>query len=251
MQSIFTPLALYHAPLPKSIQSFVIPLPSLTPTAPPTGTLTHYHPLEDALTVPYAQYTSLPAQDRWMAHPTMPAIPFVNLWIRRYEKLIWMPVPIDNITAGNRSGRGKVEWYFTAETREEEEDVLDEDEEFQDDDGEDGEEEEEGEDDGEEEGEGIEREEVDDLWAEAYGEDEGRQRRDEVGSQEILPSEEESPAHISREAPIATERHLLDKRSWDAKTKEVYEIYIGCGWPSESFDRAKCAEMLQEFIGGD
>ncbi|KAI4243061.1 MAG: hypothetical protein LQ352_007113 [Teloschistes flavicans] len=178
----------------------------------------------------------------------MPAIPFVNLWIRRYEKLIWMPVPIDNITAGNRGGRGKVEWYFTAETREEEEDVLDEDGEFQDDDGEEGEE---GEDDGEEEGEGIEREEINGLWTEAYGADEGRRRRDELeGGQEILPSEEEeSPAHVSREAPIAMERHLLDQSSWDAKTKEVYEIYMGCGWPSESFDRAKCEGMLQEFVG--
>lgn len=140
-----------------------------------------------------------------------------------------MPVPIN---IGNRGGRGEVEWYFTAETREEEQDLLDEDEEFRDDDGdkegEDEDEEEEGEDDGEEEGdeERVEQEEVDGLWTEAYGEDEARWRRDEVvGDPEIQPSEEEeeeeSPADFSRETPIATteQRHLLHKSSWDAKTK--------------------------------
>ncbi|KAL8705756.1 MAG: hypothetical protein Q9201_001151 [Fulgogasparrea decipioides] len=210
-----------------------------------SGTLTQYTPLEDHLTIPYAQYETLAPQDRWMAHPTMDAMAFVQLWIKRFEKLVWMPVPI---TVGNRGEKAKVAWYFTAETREEEEDLLAEDEEFEDD----GEEDEEAEDyteEGgqEEEGAEVAEDELDGLWKDAYGEVEGRQRRDELERQEREMSEEK-PADSFRGTPSGGDRNLLGRSTWDAKTKEVYDIYTLSGWPS-SFDRAKCETMLQELVG--
>ncbi|KAL8726296.1 MAG: hypothetical protein Q9166_006798 [cf. Caloplaca sp. 2 TL-2023] len=183
------------------------------------GTLTHYTPLEDHLTIPYAQYEALAPQDRWMAHPTMDAKAFVQFWIRRFEKLVWIPVPI---TDGNRVGTGKVDWYFTAETREEEEDLLAEDEEFEDD-GEEEKEDEEAKDYGEEGGREedeveVAEDELDSLWKDAYGEVEGRQRRDELECHEKELSEER-PADSIRGTPSGRDRNLLDKSTWDAKTK--------------------------------
>lgn len=155
-----------------------------------------------------------------MAHPTMDATAFVKLWIRRFEKLIWMPV---SVVCGKGKGKGKVEWFFTAETREEEEDLLTDDEEFEgggDGEGDEDEEDEEGDED--EDGEGVEADvagdEIDGLWEDAYGESEWRQRRNEVETQGNKDAGE-SVAGPSPDTQSAKERHLLDTSSWDAKTR--------------------------------
>lgn len=37
------------------------------------------------------EYDSLPLEDRWMAHSTLPATEFIRTWTNKYKKLEWMP----------------------------------------------------------------------------------------------------------------------------------------------------------------
>lgn len=37
------------------------------------------------------EYESLPLEDRWMAHSTLPATEFFRTWTNKYKKLEWMP----------------------------------------------------------------------------------------------------------------------------------------------------------------
>ena len=72
--------------------------------------------------IDYEEYDRIPTPDKWMAHPTMEATTFIRLWKRRFERLIWMPL--------YDSRRGTAQWYITARTREDEEDMLASDEDF-------------------------------------------------------------------------------------------------------------------------
>ena len=130
--------------------------------------------------VDYEEYERIPTQDRWMAHATMPATAFFRLWKRKFEKLVWMAV------YDPRGSAGTAQWYISAATPQEEEDMLASDEEFEaaaDEHGE-VESESEGEDDDMnfEDGQ-ISKEEVDELMEDAYGK-EAQQRRMELQSQE-------------------------------------------------------------------
>ncbi|KAL9594563.1 MAG: hypothetical protein Q9219_006966 [cf. Caloplaca sp. 3 TL-2023] len=133
-----------------------------------------YHRLAVTVSsVEYSQYTSLIPSNRWMAYPTLPIIPFVNLWMRRFERLIWMPVPTD-------IAKGKVEWYFTTTTREDEEDILAHDGEYiEDDQDEDIDTDEEATLEGEHK---VGEEEVSNLWRDAFTEIEGQQKREQPES---------------------------------------------------------------------
>lgn len=129
----------------------------------------------------YDEYVNIPTQDKWMAHATMPATAFFQLWKRKFEKLVWM------VIYSPRGQAGTAQWYRTATTPQEEEDMLPSDDEFQPD-GDEGYEVEDGtqsagEDDENDEGRRISTEEVDELMEDAYGE-EAKQRRIDLQSPE-------------------------------------------------------------------
>ncbi len=128
--------------------------------------------------VDYEEYESIPTQDRWMAHATMPVAAFFRLWKQKFEKLVWMAV------YDPRGSAGTAQWYISATTPHEEEDMLASDDEFEaaaDEHGE-IESESDGEDDMRFEDGQISKEEVDELMEDAYGE-EAHQRRRELQSQ--------------------------------------------------------------------
>ena len=132
--------------------------------------------------IDYDEYENLPPQDKWMAHATMPASAFFRLWKRKFEKLVWMALY-------DPKGRaGTAQWYISATTPQEEEDMLASDDDFEPDEDEHGGIEEDGsESDGDNDmsdGDGqISSEEVNDLMEDAYGE-EAHKRKMQLQSEE-------------------------------------------------------------------
>ena len=144
--------------------------------------------MEHKVMLDYDEYVNVPTQNKWMAHATMPAIAFFQLWKRKFEKLVWM------VIYNPRGLAGTGQWYRTATTPQEEEDMLPSDDEFQPD-GDGGDEVEDGtdsdgEDDESEEGRRVSTEEVDGLMEDAYGE-EAKQRRTDTQSPESATEDEE------------------------------------------------------------
>lgn len=143
------------------------------------GTVTEWTTMEHKIMVDYDVYEKFPTRDRWMAHATLPAPAFFQLWKRNFERLVWMAVYLPGGMAGT------AQWYVTATTPHEEEDMLASDDEFEpavDKEGESEEEEESESDDvGSEEGQ-IPKEEADELMEDAFGED-AREKRTELLSQ--------------------------------------------------------------------
>ncbi len=138
--------------------------------------------------IDYEEYEALPKQDKWMAHATLPATTFFRLWKRKFEKLVWMALY-------NPQGRaGTAEWYISAATLEEEEDMLASDDEFEPD-GHDNTsvDEDESGSDGEyvvdNEGAQIPSEEVDELMEDAYGEEAHQRRIDRLSQKDTAKYE--------------------------------------------------------------
>lgn len=147
-----------------------------------TGTITEWTVLEHKVMVDYEEFEDIPMQDQWMAHATIPAAAFFQLWKRKVEKLVWMAF------YDPRGAAGTAQWYVSAATLQEEWDMLVSDDDFEPDEdenegfGEAGSELD-GEDDVIEDDGQISNEEVDQLMEDAYGE-EAHQRRMELQSQE-------------------------------------------------------------------
>ena len=130
--------------------------------------------MEHRIMIDYEAYEKLPAHDKWMAHPTMGATAFFRLWKRKFERLIWMAL------YNPRGVGGTAQWYTTATSMQDEEDMLASDDDF-DPDGDEHEVDDTGgsasedEDDVNEEDEPVSKEEVDDLVDDAYGEEARKQ----------------------------------------------------------------------------
>ncbi|KAM0798074.1 hypothetical protein BDR22DRAFT_964853 [Usnea florida] len=205
-----------------------------------TGTITEWTIMEHKVMLDYDEYVKVPTQDRWMAHATMPATAFFQLWKRKFEKLVWM------VIYSPQGMPGTAQWYHTATTPQEEADMLPSDDEFQpyrewhevDD-----ESESDGENEDNEEDRRISTEEVDELMEDAYGE-EAKQRRTETLSPDGTIEYEEADlpdlAFVNQHQPLIASLH--------PEVQEVYNIYTRNGWPSE-FDREKCKMELAEFLG--
>ena len=144
--------------------------------------------------IDYEEYENIPLPEKWMAHATMPATAFFRLWKRKFEKLVWMAL------YDPKGSVGTAQWYVTAGTPQEEEDMLASDDEFEPDADEEGGSESDGEEDGNvvrDEEEKIPNEEVDELMEDAYGEEAHQKQKelqtqdDTVGQQPVdLPASE-------------------------------------------------------------
>ena len=168
------------------------------------GTVTEWTIMEHKLMLDYDEYVKVPTQDRWMAHATMPATAFFQLWKRKFEKLVWMVIYNPQGLAGT------AQWYRTATTPQEEEDMLPSDDEFRPDGDEwdeDGDEtDSDGKDEDNEEGGRISTEEVDELMEDAYG-GEAKQRRPDTQSPENTTEHEE--VGMSDSAPASQGQPLI------------------------------------------
>lgn len=131
--------------------------------------------------IDYEEYEDLPTQDKWMAHFTMPATAFFRLWKRKFEKLVWMAL------YNPRGQAGTAQWYISALTPQEEEDMLASDDEFEPDGDEHGDNKSGSESESEigmdDEDEQMPKEEVTQLMEDAYG-DEAHQRMMDLQSEE-------------------------------------------------------------------
>lgn len=163
--------------------------------------------------IDYEEYENIPTQDKWMAHATMPATAFFRLWKRKFERLVWMAL------YNPRGSAGTAQWYSSATTPQEEEDMLASDDEFEPDgdeheDLEEGGSESDGEDVTNDEDGQIPNEEVDELLEDAYG-DEAHQRRMDLQSQENTA--EHKPVNPPPSEP--TDQCQPRMRSLDRKSK--------------------------------
>lgn len=173
----------------------------------------------------YAEYEALPPADKWMAHATLPAPTFFDRWRRKLERLVWMPVWDSRF--GEVGGGGRVEWYATATTRVEEEEMLASDIEFELDEGNgsgsgdcgdesgDGGEGKEGvnkeKDEGWENEGKISDEEVEELLVDAFGKEDAEQKRLEWEVQKQQDDDGEVTAASSlNPQQESTNRDLLD-----------------------------------------
>ena len=73
----------------------------------------------------YEVYESLPPADKWMAHATMNVTNFLEHYNRKFLHMIWM------VVYDPRGAQGTAQWYITAETRQDEIDLLSSDEEYE------------------------------------------------------------------------------------------------------------------------
>ena len=163
-----------------------------------SGSLTEWSMLGQTVMIDYEDYEKIPTSDRWMAHHTMHVTKFFQLWRRKFEKLIWMAV------YDPRGQGGTAQWYSTANTPQEMEDMLQSDDDFDPGDGDElevGAEEEgslssdHGKDEDVDDDGQIEDEEVDDLMEDAYG-IEARQKRMELLSQETTTAEQATASSL-------------------------------------------------------
>ena len=216
------------------------------------GTITECTIMEHKLMLDYEDYIKVPIQDRWMAHATMPASAFFQLWKRKFEKLVWM------IIYSPRGLAGTAKWHRTATTPQEEEDMLPSDDEFQPDGDASHEVEDEteldGEDEDNEEGRQISTEEVDELMEDAYGE-EAKQRRTDTLSPESTPEHEE--ADLPYSAPANQRQPLIANLHPDVQVCLQYLIpiggkttYVDSNWlANASSEYRKCTISIRAMVG--
>ncbi|KAL8831395.1 MAG: hypothetical protein Q9170_005309 [Blastenia crenularia] len=213
----------------------------LTNTESRDGTITEWTSMGHKIMVDYDEYERIPLQDRWMAHATMDATAFFKLWKRKFERLLWMPL------YNSRGQAGTAQWYSTAQTKQDEEDLLESDDDFEPDSDEDGESDDgsslsDDDDDVAEDRGYVSDEEVSGL-AEDANIEEARPQTDEP--QTLNTSNDEEAVNSSE--PKAANRLRMDLSNLDRKTKDVYEIYTSEGWPS-NFDRESCRTKLAQFL---
>lgn len=163
------------------------------------------------------EYEKLSLQDKWMAHATMPATAFFELWKQNFEKLIWIAIYCPWGAANT------VEWYMYNDEKEMPESDDDYDSAEDDDYDPDGEKIEDIDEDGGESGsedgmnmedEQILEEEVDELMGDA-GQD-FHQRRMELRCQQNLPVEiEPTNVPLSTPPPPRPEHQVNRERKRD------------------------------------
>ena len=176
--------------------------------------------------VDYEEYENIPLREKWMAHATMPATALFRLWKRKFEKLVWMALYDPRGTVGT------TQWYISAGTPQEEEDMLASDDGFEPDADEEGGSESDGEEDVNDENDEDERipsEEADGLMEDAYGE-EAHQRRKELQSQD----ETAGPQPVDLPASELADQHQPLLGNLSRKTK------VG---PSPTSKNALCCEF--------
>ena len=192
--------------------------------------------------IDYADYEKLPLSDKWMAHATMDAAPFFRLWKRKFERLIWMAL------YDPRGQGGTAQWYITAQTRQDEEDMLASDDDFEpgvdedDDDESDYDDDSEYDDDDDESEEDDESEDVDKQATESSG-SEGEEDDISSGEDVHVPSEEvdglmedaygkkeeDDDDDATAECPNPADRHpfqLLDMNSSDLDRKTKVRSFL-------------------------
>ena len=168
--------------------------------------------------IDYDDYEALPTQDKWMAHATMPAVEFFRTWKRKFERLIWMAL------YNPRGAAGTAQWFITAVTRQDEEDMLASDDDFEPNgDGSEGVGEDEDdfttEDDLGDDCEPISTEEVDGLMEDAYGEEAQQVMTDLLSEDEnVGPSETDIPNTV----PLS--QRQLSMGNLDRKTKVCTQL---------------------------
>ena len=178
-----------------------------------SGTITEWTTLGHKIMIDYDDYEALPSQDKWMAHATMPAVEFLRTWKRKFERLIWMALH------NPRGAAGTAQWFITAVTRQDEEDMLASDDDFEPNrDGSEGVGEDEDdfptEDDSGDDREPISTEEVDGLMEDAYGEEAQQVMTD-------LLSEDENVGRLETDIPnsVPLSQRQLSMGNLDRKTK--------------------------------
>lgn len=202
----------------------------------------------------YEEYEALPAESRWMAHETLPAIQWLARERMRLQHLLYMPVL-------PRQGGGDVQFYYRCSNARVEPSFIVTDIELTSAGPED-----------DEEFEGSETDDVNDDAASHDSED----YEDTISSEELreLENEAQSPLPQASEPNGATPgasylTWLLFETQADTNpknqvrtffiyysakftflisthlvVKEIYEIYRRNGWGSASFDRDSCAREL-------
>ena len=179
------------------------------------GTVTEWTPLGRSVVVDYDVYESLPVADRWMAHATINVTRFFERYKRAFLKMVWMVVHDSN------GAQGTAQWYITAETRQDEIDVLSSDEEY---------EQEEGlsieSDSGSSEGDNAEdvesslsEDELDDLMRDAFEED-AALTAEAFRNAANEEADEDSADILTITAPVDhTTKHLLELGDWSQRTR--------------------------------
>lgn len=82
------------------------------------GTITEFCRTGNHITIHEEEYETLPKLDKWRAHRTSPITELLDIWARRYEKLVWMLTP-------NPSGRPMTgRFYSRANTSAGEEELM-------------------------------------------------------------------------------------------------------------------------------
>lgn len=82
------------------------------------GTLTEYTHSESFVTIPWDELDLLPEEEKWKGHYTAPISEFLDAWIVRYERLVWLLVP--NPVGQPTTGR----FYSRADSKPQEEGLL-------------------------------------------------------------------------------------------------------------------------------
>lgn len=163
--------------------------------------------MEHKIMMDHEEYEALPRQNKWMAHATMPVTFFFRLWKQRFERLVWMAL------YDPRGAAGTAQWYISAVTRQDEEDMLASDDEFEPSDCE-SEETENGEDDLGDEGRLIPSEEVDGLMEDSYGE-----KAHEIKMSHQAQHQTADHTQLDLQPPGLLDRHQSGMMNLDQKTR--------------------------------
>ncbi|CZT15222.1 uncharacterized protein RCC_01097 [Ramularia collo-cygni] len=202
------------------------------------GTITTWNPIYPGPPLPDSilDEDSLELQDRWMNYATLPVGDFFDICRRRYEKLIWIPVP----GLKDNNSRGTAHHLARIMTRGFEDDYLYSDDEYDmsEDESSDGSSSEDAVDD--DEG-NISNIEIDQLMADAgadgqYAVEELANRPDpspEAGVITAHRNEEEYETDVAFEDVPAGMKQM-----WQ-DTKDTYYIYKRNGWPADDYDRER------------
>ena len=163
--------------------------------------------------IDYEEYEALPGQIKWMAHATMPVTTFFRVWKRRFERLVWMAL------YNPRGAAGTAQWYISAVTRQDEEDMLASDDDFEpseceSDESEDGHGHSDGEDDLSDQGELIPNEEVNGLMEDIYGEGAHQIMMDHQTQDQTADN-----TQLNHPSPGLLDRHQSSMANLDQKTK--------------------------------
>lgn len=185
----------------------------------------------------------LEEQDRWMNYATLPIADYFEKCKRRYEKLLWIPVPGLRLS----NSKGTAYHFERIMTRGFQDDYLYSDEEYGDDSS--------SSDVSEDEDDAISAEEVDQLMEDAAPD--GQRSVEGDLSDQAEPSTAQKFANRVESRNVKEDEYDTDvayedvspdmKRIWQ-DTKATYMIYKESGWPAIDYDRAGCMRKLQGWL---